>query len=164
MRLIHYSNALVGEVRSVSQSAARSYFDKPRGLWVSVEGEDGWREWCISERFGLERLTHPHEVVLASNAKVLRLNGADEIDALTARYGCAPMDYLPDVVGINWVRVAADYQGIIIAPYVWSRRLHEGSNWYYGWDCASGCIWDAAAVAAVVPADIVPVPEAAEAE
>ena len=23
--------------------------------------------------------------------------------------------------------------------------------WYYGWDCASGCIWDPAAVAEIKP-------------
>lgn len=49
---------------------------------------------------------------------------------------------------INWPMVADRYQGIVIAPYLWSRRM-DGGLWYYGWDCASGCIWDAAAVASV---------------
>jgi hypothetical protein len=54
---------------------------------------------------------------------------------------------------IDWKRLAADFDGIIIAPYIWSCRLpmdrtgprHKVSNWYYPWDCASGCIWNGTA-------------------
>ena len=46
---------------------------------------------------------------------------------------------------IDWPKVAERYDGIIIAPYQWSRRL-DGPMWYYGWDCASGCVWRARAV------------------
>ena len=46
---------------------------------------------------------------------------------------------------INWRAVAGDYAGLIITPYQWSRRL-EPYSWYYGWDCASGCIWDPSAI------------------
>ena len=47
-----------------------------------------------------------------------------------------------DTHEIDWKKVKSKYQGIIIAPYQWSCRLNLDSNWYYGWDCASGCIWD----------------------
>jgi len=45
---------------------------------------------------------------------------------------------------INWPAVAEKYDGIIIAPYIWQRRLSDNPDhfWYYGWDCASGCIWN----------------------
>ena len=50
---------------------------------------------------------------------------------------------------IDWPAVATDYPGLIIAPYQWSCRMSEFTRWYYGWDCASGCIWNADAIARV---------------
>jgi hypothetical protein len=41
---------------------------------------------------------------------------------------------------INWPKVAQDYSGIEICPYQWKFRLNY--MWYYGWDVASGCIWN----------------------
>ncbi len=43
---------------------------------------------------------------------------------------------------LEWDKVKDKYQGIIIAPYQWECRLALETCWYYGWDCASGCIWD----------------------
>jgi hypothetical protein len=40
---------------------------------------------------------------------------------------------------IDWERVARDYSGIEIAPYISEARMKH--MWYYGWDLASGCIW-----------------------
>jgi hypothetical protein len=151
-RLIHYSRRPLLHVRSVEQSRRADRGVKPDGLWFSVgDGEDGWRSWCASEM--------PHwldgalatEVVLASDATMLRLVGATEIDAFTAVYGILPhyangrTDLFTHEDAIDWRRVAEKYQGIIIAPYVWERR-HE-LRWYYGWDCSSGVVWDAKAVA-----------------
>ncbi len=47
---------------------------------------------------------------------------------------------------IDWIKVAKQYAGLIIAPYQWGYRLEPGTHWYYGWDCASGCIWDASVI------------------
>jgi hypothetical protein len=80
---------------------------------------------------------------------------AGDLDAFTLRYaderpwsfeGRQHIDR-----SINWAGVAKDYQGVIIAPFVWDRRLHDAYSWYYTWDCASGCIWDAAAIERVEP-------------
>ena len=40
---------------------------------------------------------------------------------------------------IDWRKVASDYGGIEIAPYIYKGRYDI--SWYYGWDVASGCIW-----------------------
>jgi hypothetical protein len=48
---------------------------------------------------------------------------------------------------IDWYRVAEQYDGIIITPYIYERRLTEYTTWYYSWDCASGCIWNGKAIA-----------------
>jgi hypothetical protein len=54
---------------------------------------------------------------------------------------------------IDWPRVAERFDGVIIAPYQWKHRLEL--MWYYGWDCASGCIWNARAVSCFEVAETV---------
>lgn len=154
VQLIHYSiSPFLGPVRSVPlerQDGRHSAIGKPDGLWVSVEEEGGfgWKEWCEGEDWGLLGLRYRSEIVLAADANVLRLSSAHDIDEFSARFrgSSAETNYMR---GIDWKLVADAYSGIIIAPYIWERRLHEGTSWYYGWDCASGCIWDAAAVAEI---------------
>ncbi len=146
MDLIHYSNALLGEVESVEQQADPTC--KPSGLWVSDDDcEDNWRAWCEAEDYHVGHLRWRHRVNLRPDAKIVRLSSANEIDAFTKKY------HRPPWIGassyfIDWDAVADDFAGIIITPYVWARRL-EGAAWYYGWDCASGCIWDASAIASM---------------
>lgn len=138
-RLIHYSAKPLLAVESVTQTDDSSF--KPNGLWLSVEGEDDWLHWCQSERWGLSNLVTATEIKLAPGANILRLRTAEDIDRLTVEYASAFIYHL------RWDKIAAKYQGIIIAPYIWRRRLTPHTSWYYGWDCASGCIWDAHAVA-----------------
>lgn len=139
-RLLHYSDKLtpidLGHKYVQDDVGA---FSKPRGLWVSVEGEDDWASWCRDNGFGLERMAHCTEVALIANANILTLSSAHELDDFTARYGSLRNHRAYDD-GIRWAEVAAQYNGIIIAPYQWERRL--GLSWYYGWDCASGVIWN----------------------
>lgn len=152
-RLVHFSPSPLGAIRSVDQLPEPHM--KPKGLWVSVEGDgNGWLDWCKAEHFELERWTHAHEITLRDGALVLWLKGPYAIDDFTRKFKATP-EYLKgqdfDHRGyyINWQAVAAEYPGIIIAPYCWPRRLYDGTGWYYGWDCASGCIWDASAIESV---------------
>ena len=151
--LAHYSSTPLGTVRSVEQGPMSM---KPRGLWVSVDScEDNWKTWCETEQWALDELKHRHIITLAEDARILRVSGEKGIDSFTAEYGHpdtvegTPVPGLSSTYDISWRRVAFRFQGIIIAPYVWSRRLHRETRWYYGWDCASGCIWDAKAIASV---------------
>jgi hypothetical protein len=146
-RLIHWSTEPVTALDPAwDYSGGRPRLDKPAGFWVSVEGDgDGWSDWCRSEGFGLDRLAYAHEVTLAPAARILRISTPGGIDALTAEYGTGRYAGIE----IEWSRVAQEYQGVLIAPYQWSRRLADGCSWYYGWDCASGCIWDVNAVASI---------------
>jgi hypothetical protein len=61
----------------------------------------------------------------------------DELVAFEEKYGIEdqPRRYMV----INWGKVAVDYDGIEIAPYIFKARNKH--MWYYGWDIASGCIW-----------------------
>jgi hypothetical protein len=144
--LLHFSAKPLGRIRSASQYPFPDR--KPKGLWVSV-GE-AWPEWCVAESFGVSRLAHVTRIELASAATILRLTDASDLIAFTDQYGELP-EYLragttlaPDY-SIAWRKVAADFDGIVIAPYVWSQR--HALHWYYGWDVASGCIWNAKAIA-----------------
>lgn len=145
-RLIHYSINPLKEIRSVRQPPGPYYFHvKPHGLWVSVEGDDDWLSWCQGERWGLESLKCATEIVLKKDASLLRLTSAKEICDFEDKFkGKKEGDF---DVHIIWPKVAEQYQGIVIAPYCWQLRLEK--MWYYGWDCASGCIWDADAVASL---------------
>ncbi len=155
MRLIHYSKERLDRVHSVPQrhQGASQRLYKPVGLWVSVEGDDDWKEWCEGEGFGLERLKCATEIVLSDEPNILHLRGACDLDAFHAE--CA-IDFCGGLLKvIDWPRVTEKYNGIIIAPYVYARRLDTRvSDWYYGWDCASGCIWNADAVAEVKPIEV----------
>ena len=165
-RLVHFTATPLDEpLRSVHpypklKNGQREHLPigKPRGLWVSVEGHgDGWSDWCKAEEFGQERFEYAYEVELAKDARILRLRTAADIQRFTKEYrdtesevnkilGQSTFRDVPGTMDINWTKIAVKYQGIIIAPYVWELRLEPGYEWYYGWDCASGCVWNAEAI------------------
>src|ERR1700677_27694 len=95
MRLIHYSADPLTEVRSVDLKERGAGAYKPRGLWVSVEGDDDWLNWCKSESYGApEKFAHATEVLLRESANVLRLTTPLEIDDFTRLFGYAKGDAL----------------------------------------------------------------------
>lgn len=150
---IKYDDApiLVGEQFNRNQADELSAYTKPRGFWITDDSEDCWRSWCLSERFKLGSLTHKHEIKL-DEERILILRTSWEVDNFARKYRVDkwwgpegnPRKWCD--LCIDWPQVAAEYAGIIITPYQWSLRLENGFSWYYGWDCASGCIWDASAI------------------
>jgi|SRR5882672_5015504 len=156
-RLIHYSAKPLTQASSRDQKRSPAEWDstfwKPRGLWVSVEGEDDWKQWCEAEQFSLNCFEHATQIILTPNANILRLTTPQELKTFSAQHSFNPYPEvsLHSLRGINWEDVAAQHQGIIIAPYHWSCRLNNDVFWYYGWDCASGCIWDASAIVSLIP-------------
>lgn len=151
MQFTHYSSEpFLGPLRSALK---HDKDHKPSGFWLSVDdGEMGWADWCRAEEYELAGLACVHDVTLKGDAHILRISDPAGIDAFTAEF--AGLDYdgrrnLGRVWRIDWPRVAKLYQGVVIAPYIWERRLDMVSSWYYGWDCASGCIWDASAIASI---------------
>lgn len=141
---------------------------KPNGLWFDANG--AWRRWCESVQFRLESLRYRHTVVLVDASRILFLKSASDIDAFTEEYGLSFSGSIqllqdPDDADaftrnygtnlfseiqkqfsncIRWEEVAARHSGIVIAPFLRSRSLT--CSWYYGWNCAGGCVWDTSVI------------------
>lgn len=106
---------------------------KPLGFWYEVDGD--WRQWCEGEQWGLESLKHIHRVDLGRQVNLLKIDSVKGIDRFHDEY----ISKHPFLEYIDWRLVQSRFDGIEIAPYQCKRRLDY--MWYYGWDCASGCIW-----------------------
>ncbi|MBF6358134.1 hypothetical protein IU449_26925 [Nocardia higoensis] len=154
-RLMHYqAQPLTLDRTRVYEQSNPSTFTKPVGFWVSVEGEQDWPAWCTSEDYGFDSLAVAHEVRITDTANIRYITSVSEMDAFGAEF-VTPTDF--DVRrdrdrrfwGIGWQQVAARYDGIMIAPYQWERRYGAECEWYYTWDCASGCIWNLDAIESV---------------
>lgn len=156
MGLLHHSiqPTVLDRSRSYDQDKFRGF--KPNGLWVSVtgDGEYDWESWCRDNEFGIGECVH--RVTLRDDANIAWLHTAADIDTFHTNWsepgevwrgGTAPLsdEYVRMQWEVNWQNVAEQFDGIIITPYQWSRRM-GGPFWYYGWDCASGCVWQLDAV------------------
>ena len=144
MTLLHHTaEPLVFDRDRVYDQTKRD--DKPDGFWVSVEGEQDWREWCESEQWGLDRLAVDNVVTLRDDANILYVETVEDLIHLDKRFGVSAGSVsLSRNYGMAWGSILRQYDGIIIAPYQWSVRTDI--MWYYGWDCASGCIWNLRAI------------------
>lgn len=159
MKLSHYSAVPVGQVASIKPESfnKRLFGAKPSGFWVSVDGKDDWLEWCKAEGYLPHNLAVRNIVTLSDTANILTISTDAEFDAFSVKYLIEPEELLASKMPAqmrarwqspDWSRIATEYHGIIIAPYFWSRRLGD-QMWYYIWDCASGCIWDASAIKSI---------------
>lgn len=148
MRLSHYTREedfIFDKTREYEQNHR---WAKPAGFWLSVDGD--WERWCKNEGLDDWLSGNDHEFKLVDESRVLFLTSEDEILDFHKSY---VLHNQPDFVlengrrfksdySIDWEPLAREHAGIIIAPYIWSLRLDWRVNWYYPWDCASGCIWD----------------------
>jgi len=110
--------------------------DKPKGLWYQINGS--WNEWCSIEM--------PHWLddkvdweLSIDKSNVLIIDTLEKFNLFETKYQ-AKHPYLPSNNYIDWKKVCKDYDGIEIPNYMYSKRF--SSMWYYGWDVASGCIWN----------------------
>lgn len=146
-RLIHYSEKPLDKIYSEDHDSSRCGTYKTPGFWFSCEGDQDWVEWCRDNDWG--DYCYAYEVFLKEDSGVLHLKDAEAIDRFSRAYGQGWGE-------LNWLLVRADYKGLMVSPYCWERRLDNDTTWYYGWDCASGVIWDASVVERFVE---IPVPD-----
>jgi hypothetical protein len=112
---------------------------KPSGFWYGFGSE--WLDWTRSEM--------PHWTgkyiysVDIGSSKVLRIKTHMELMMFHRKYSITKFKDVPedfDDKGISWHKVSQEYDGIEISPYQYEARMQY--MWYYGWDVASGCIWN----------------------
>lgn len=109
---------------------------KPQGFWWGVGRS--WMEWCEQEDYHVGGFIY---ALAIEDSTILRITNVAELDAFHDEFA---VRYRPTVSlwYIDWSEVAKQWDGIEIVPYLWQRRLGSpASDWYYGWDCASGVTW-----------------------
>lgn len=112
---------------------------KPIGLWLSVG--DVWDTWCRTERYRTHDSVSTFEIT--ADKSVLLLDDAEVLREFTHMFSLPRSGPLKEFIHmIDWPRLSSQISGIVINPYIWSCRLDPSTCWYYGWDVASGCIWD----------------------
>jgi hypothetical protein len=109
---------------------------KPTGFWYGFGSS--WIDWVNSE---IPEWNYEHIFKINVNPnKVLQINNLDELIEFDNKYSSGDKYYK----NIDWSKVAQSYDGIEINPYQYKARM--SLNWYYGWDIASGCIWNPNAI------------------
>lgn len=102
---------------------------KPSGLWYGIG-----RSWLDFVAGDFTAAAHEYLYKFEINReRLLRIDDYPAFD--TTWHTHRDTAYFMD-----WPTIAEKFAGIEIAPYLYQRRLE--ALWYYGWDCASGCIWD----------------------
>lgn len=152
-RRLHTTRAKLSLADIFEQPQATDH--KPRGIWYGIA--DSWIDWCIGEHFGGIH-QYIYEVVVDED-KILKIDNISDFERFEDEHndipewrkelreaeGFSAFDFhLPRMFSrrfdsMNYRKVAENFGGIEISPYQWDKRLE--SMWYYGWDCASGCIW-----------------------
>lgn len=113
---------------------------KPVGFWYQID--DDWERWMNSEEWYMSY--NSKYSVDVSQVNLLEARTPKDLDRITELYQKPLIESVstdsPHYNTLDWQRLFKLYDGFEIAPYIWERRLEY--MWYYGWDCASGVIWD----------------------
>lgn len=117
---------------------------KPKGFWYDCDGE--WARW-VAEAMPYRIGKHNYKVQV-DTSKMIVIRNYREFVAFENKYKTTVLDQVPGFADendlwINWPKVARDYSGIEIAPFI---SKADDRNWYYVWDVASGCIWEKSAL------------------
>ena len=126
---------------------------KPKGFWYDIDLD--WVRWVLGEGYENDsRWMRPYLYeVTVDEARLLRISDISAFDKFCADYYAPAFPEIPAIrqAGIDWQKLKSRFSGLEIAPYLWERRLSRYNGgpdclWYYGWDCASGVIWDPSAI------------------
>jgi hypothetical protein len=128
----HCSHFKVDSINLYPVEQIKNY--KPKGFWYEVDND--WQRWTDEEDFHCGEYVFKVEL---NDCNILLIDTLPKLDEFHSQF------YIGDRLslrGIDWAAVAKKYDGVEIAPYQWERRLALDFMWYYGWDCASGVIWE----------------------
>ncbi len=122
--------------RAVDPRTGRTFKRKgSAGLWASpIASSWGWKDWCVSEQFNLERLAKSFLVRITGN--ILTINTVEDLDFLAWKPSKSITG--PSFQGIEFAKMR---DSGIDAIFLTERgqnatRLSSPRN-LYGWDCES---------------------------
>ena len=146
---IHHSRSStrVADIHPQIANFEQKIGPKPNGLWY--ECQDGsstsWKDFCSYEMSSGYKYDQTYNVKL-NDYEILFIPDEYHFERFYKMYSVNPPYDADGSKGfdkmIDWPRVAREYAGIEICPYLSSKRHDDLSFWYYGWDVASGCVWD----------------------
>ena len=149
--LKHYSdkpNLILEPLYNKGISTQSEHSRKPSGFWVSIS--ESWKtfweqesNYCQAPEM-LDNLKYCYDIKLSDDINILLIDTPEKMLEFNDHYGTKYGNTL-----INWKSLAYDYQGIILPSYFDMYRLNSDLEWYYTWDCASGCIWDISCIMSV---------------
>ena len=162
-RRLHISKDLIERFISKRQRVEM----KPIGIWYGFN--ESWLEWMLDA--GCNWFQPYIYEVIVDEEKLLRISNHDQFEDFEEEFGSLPAymlrmqenarkvkaagfdtpdyDYLfgPNPLGmrrytqhIDFPKLSKQYSALEITPYLYGKRLE--AIWYYGWDCASGCVWN----------------------
>ena len=132
---------------------------KPNGLWYECQdgSSETWKEFCTIGLSKGYQYDSTYNVVLKDDGYyILHITDERHFEKFYEMYS---VNHPADQDGskgfdkmIDWPKVAEHYAGIEICPYLSKKRHDDDSFWYYGWDVASGCVWDSSGIKELIKA------------
>lgn len=107
---------------------------KPKGLWYDIDSS--WLEWC---KGNTDWTYKNHFELEIDESKILLIDTKQKLIDFDREYSVKIHETI-NLNYIDWESVEKKYSGIEISPYRYDCRF--SLFWYYGFDVASGCIWD----------------------
>ena len=120
---------------------------KPDGLWYGIG--TAWIDWMVREGYDQNpdwKDKHTFDIEIVSS-KILILTTTKEFLDFEREFSTRDTILGSLYPMIDWQKVADRHSGIEIQKYF--REFRHSHKWYYIWDVASGCIWNADAVVSV---------------
>jgi len=150
---VHHSRpgSRAGKAPKTSGFSQRIGF-KPEGLWYECQDASAidWKEFCETGLTGgASRYDSSYDVVL-NDYEILFITDKNDFKKFEKMYGIPNPDF-PEDIRIDWPKVTSHYDGIEICPYRKDMRMK--ADWYYGWDVASGCVWNTSGIKELISAE-----------
>ena len=126
---------------------------KPNGLWYECQdgSSETWKEFCTLGMSKGYQYDSTYNVML-NDYEILFIPDEHHFEKFYKMYSVDHPSGPKFDKMIDWPKVAEHYAGIEICPYLSNKRMDDDSFWYYGWDVASGCVWDSSGVKEIIQA------------
>lgn len=105
------------------------------GIWASpIDAKWGWKQWCVSEEFRINKLSTSFEFYLDDNARVCHIKSVDDLKKLPRLQGLDSTLYC-----IDFEKAMKKYDAIELhlSDEVVDDYLDSLYFKLYGWDCDS---------------------------